>query len=192
MNASIHAVAARVKVCTLKTARWQAAGLHKRETKKVNDDHHTGDAAKVRVRVCDHAALTELQNLHSEAYEYHTMITRPSVDDGVRLLPMCREMEHAAKMNEYKAKHDAIVARFLADYDNERQQAPIRLNGLYDPAMWPDLERVGKKFRFETSYRPCPTEGAWEAWLAISVEAAQMELQEQLGGTEARRGTVRD
>ena len=135
--------------------------------------------AKVPVHVCDHRSLGELTKLHSEAHAYHVSVTHASVDDAIRLLPMCREMEHAAKMADFRRGHDSIVANFLGDFPG-RAAAPIRLNGLYDASAWPSLESIASKFRFETSYRPCPTDGAWEDWLNVSVQAAQLELTERL------------
>jgi hypothetical protein len=181
MNTIIQSVASRVKVCTLKTGAWRANKLNRKETAELCARHGVAQGtAKVPVHVCDHRSLGELTKLHGEAYAYHVGVTHASVDDAIRLLPMCREMEHAAKMADFRRGHDSIVATFLADYPQERAAAPIRLNGLYDAAAWPSLESIASKFRFETSYRPCPTDGAWEDWLNVSVQAAQLELTERL------------
>lgn len=182
----IHSIASRILVCTLRTGAWRANKLNKKETAELNKKHGLKEGtAKVPVHVCDHAALAELSTIHGAAYDYHTSVTQPSIDDAIRLLPCTKELEHAAKMSEFRTQHLVATDRFLCDYPSERADAPRRLNGLFDATAWPTDQQIGKKFRFEVSYRPCPTDGAWQDWLNVSVQAAQEELTEKL--TEAIR-----
>lgn len=175
-------VAARLKVAVVNTGRWQATRQHRAETNAVNNAHNT-KAAKVLVRVSDHPALKELQSLHAEIYQAHRRLTLPSAQDGMRLLPAGREFEHADTMRQYGDRHNALVAAFLADYENERRSAPERLNGLYDASMWPSKAQMADKFKFQTRYLPCPVDGAWGEWVEASAEEAEKELRTRL--TEA-------
>jgi hypothetical protein len=181
-------VAARLKVAVVNTGRWQATRQHKQETRAVNDAHNT-KAAKVLVRVSDHEALKELQSLHAEIYQAHRRLTLPSAQDGMRLLPAGREFEHAETMRKFGDRHNALVAAFLADYEDERRSAPQRLNGLYEASMWPSLAEMEGKFKFQTRYLPCPVDGAWGEWVEASAEEAEKELRARLA--EAL-GRVRD
>jgi hypothetical protein len=180
--ANLDAIAARTKLCVLQTGAWRATRTHRAETREENLRHNT-NAARVMVRVTDHRALGDLLKLHAAAYQEHKRYTLPSVQDGMRLLPAGREFEHADRMRVYGDKHAALVAEFMADYDHERAEAPIRLNGLYDPSMWPSHAVVESKFAFHTRYLATPTDGAWADWLAASTEAAEAELRERI--TEA-------
>jgi hypothetical protein len=166
-------------VAVLNTGRWQATRQHRNETRAVNEAHGT-NAAKVLVRVSDHPALSDLQKLHAEAYQVHRRLTLPSAQDGMRLLPAGREFEHAEAMRKLGDRHNKLVASFLADYESERQNAPARLNGLYDASMWPSASQMEGKFSFATRYLPCPVEGAWGEWLESSAEEAEKELRARL------------
>lgn len=179
---NIEDVAARMKLAVLQTGAWRATRLHKSETREENARHNT-NTAKVLVRVSDHAALGLLTKLHAAAYAEHKRLTLPTQQDGMRLLPAGREFEHSGRMREFADEHDKLVAQFLADYETERTNAPARLNGLYDPTMWPSYKSVAEKFKFSTRYLATPTEGAWGDWLADSTEAAEAELRDRL--TEA-------
>lgn len=179
---SVTEVAARTKLAMLQTGAWRATRLHRGETRAENARHNT-DAARVMVRVTDHPALRDLGKLHAAAYAEHKSLTLPTVQDGMRLLPVGRELEHAERMSKYADQHDTIVRAFLADYDNEAAVAPQRLNGLYDASMWPTHNAVAGKFTFRTRYLATPTDGAWADWLAESSQAAEEELRERL--TEA-------
>jgi hypothetical protein len=179
LQAQIQQIAARVKICTLKTGAWRPTKLHKAETAAMAARHGT-DAGKAVVTHCDHASLKELDQVHNEAYKFHIGHTRPTVDDGVRLIPLAFELEHAQAMGDFQRQHHRHVARLMADYPQMKADAPTRMNGLFDASAWPHEVRVQAKFRFEVSYRPCPTEGEWSDWLSVSAQAAQDELREQL------------
>lgn len=180
---SAAAVAARTKLAVLNTGAWRATRLHRGETRAQNRLHGTGDKAKVTVRITDHPALHELNKLHAAAYAAHKRITLPTVQDGMRLVPAGRELEHSSVMQKFADEHNRLVAEFLADYDAEREAAPAKLNGLYDPSMWPTRAEVARKFSFGTRYLATPSEGEWGDWLVESASAAEAELRERL--TEA-------
>lgn len=175
-------VAARTKLAVLNTGAWRAVKHHKAETAAENARHGT-DAARVLVRVSNHPALSKILKLDAAAYQDHKRLTLPSVQDGMRLLPVGREFEHAERMREHADARAALVRDFMADYDTERAAAPVRLNGLYDASMWPPHEVVESKFVFRTRYLATPTDGTWADWLSASTEAAESELRDRL--TEA-------
>lgn len=179
VDALVEAMAARMKLAVVNTGMWRATRQHKRETVAENQRHNT-DAAKVLVRVSDHKALSDLSKLHAAVYQEHRRITLASAQEGMRLLPAGREFQHAERMRELADKHNALVAEFLADYDAEKAAAPARLNGLYDASMWPSHDEVAKRFKFQTRYLSCPTDGEWGALVAESAQAAQAELRERI------------
>lgn len=173
------AVAARTKITVLNTGVFQTTRLHKSETRAENARHNT-DAAKVLVRITDNPTLKELRSLHAQAYVEHKRLTMPTVQEGMRLLPVGRELQHSTTMRKFGDEHNRLVAKFLAVYEDERDAAPARLNGLYDASMWPSLSEVSRKFRFATRYLAAPTDGAWSDWLTESTRAAEDELRERL------------
>jgi hypothetical protein len=177
---NVESVAARTKLAVLQTGAWRATRINRSETRNTNATHGTGNAAKVLVRVTDHAALSDLQKLHAAAYQEHRRLTLPTVQDGMRLLPAGREFEHADVMRKFADQHNKLVREFLSDYETERVNAPARLNGLFDPSMWPSLNVVEHKFTFSTRYLSTPVTGEWGEWLAASVESAEAELRDRL------------
>lgn len=180
MQSDITKIAARIKLAALNTGAWRATRLHKKETAKVNADHHTEDAAKVHVRLTNSQALRAINCLTAAAYDEHKKLTLPAAQDGLRLLPVGREFEHSQKMGEFGAKHRALVAQFLDEYDDEAATAPQRLNGLYDAKLWPDRRVIAGRFLFNTRYLSCPTDGTWAEWIMESTRAADEELRERL------------
>jgi len=173
------AIAARTKLSILTTGMFRATRLHKPETKAENARHNT-DRAKVTVKITDNENLKRLSQIHQGAYQEHKRITLPTVQDGMRMLPAGREMEHAQRMADYRDQHDKAVAAFLAEYDHEKEIAPIRLNGLFDASMWPSHKRVAERFKFDTRYLACPSDGSWAEWIEESSRAAHDELHDRI------------
>ena len=172
-------IAERMKLTTLSTGRWQATKLHKQETRAENERHKT-DVAKVTVKLTDNPNLKRITQVHAAAYVEHKHLTLPTKWDGTRLLPAGRELEHAQRMTEYRDQHEKAVAAFLAEYDHEKEMAPIRLNGLYDATMWPSHNTVANKFKFETEYLPVPTDGSWSTWIEDTSRAALDDVHDRV------------
>lgn len=177
---NIEDVAARTKLAVLNTGRPQFTRLNKKETMNTNATHGTGTAAKVLVRQSDHEALTKLGKLHAHAYQVHRHYTLPTDTPGMRMIPAGREFEHAEAMREIADQHNQFVREFLADYETERANAKVRLNGLFDENGWPSLSVIEEKFKFQTRYLPTPSDGTWGEWLSASLESAEAELKERL------------
>jgi hypothetical protein len=175
-----QAIAQSIKLVTMETGAWRAQKLNRKESKDVNSRHATTDAAKVIVRLTDNPHLTALYKLHAEAYAEHRRITLPSIQDGIRIVPCGKELEHSRVMADFAQKHDALLADFLAEYDAIRLEAPVKLNGLFDGKQWPSKDVVAGKFKFQTRYLPCPADGDWGSWLEEAAQAGQSELRERL------------
>jgi hypothetical protein len=176
-----QAIANSIKLVTMETGAWRAQKLNRRESADVNARNLVAtDTAKVIVRLTDNANLTALYKLHAEAYSEHRRITLPSIQDGIRIVPCGKELEHAKIMADFASKHAALVSDFLAEYDQIRLEAPVKLNGLFDGKQWPAKEVVASKFNFATRYLPCPSDGAWSDWLNETAQAGQSELRERL------------
>jgi len=173
-------LASRIKLVTLTTGAWRAQKLNRPASNDVNRQNSSGNAAKVIVRLTDHASLAALYKLHAEAYSAHKSITLPSVQDGLRVVPCGKELEHSLVMGEFGRRHAALVNDFLADYETIKLEAPVKLNGLFDGRKWPTREKVASKFAFATRYLPCPSDGAWSDWLDETAQAGQAELRERL------------
>lgn len=175
----VQAIAARTMLCTLSCQLWRATRTHKKETDETQKRHHSS-APRVLVTVCEHKALKDLGQLHAKAYTEHRRLSLPTVQDGMKMIPAARQLEHADMMRQLSDEHAAIVAQFLNDYPAEVAAAPARLNGLYDASMWPSLTAISAKFGFENRYLSCPTDGAWAEWLSESARAASEELRDRV------------
>ncbi len=172
--------ASRMQVCTFSKSCWSANSKNKPESQRVNEAHGTGNKATVRVRICDHPALGKISKRLGEAYAEHVQLTKPSIQDGMRLLPIGKAFEHAEMVRMARQDIEPLIAEFVADYPEALARAPIELNGLFDPKAWPPAERIRDRFGLTVHYLPCPTGGEWDSWLEESHQVAVDDLRDQL------------
>lgn len=181
MKSTSSLIASRAVIAVFQTGAWRTIKRHAAETKAENARHGLTDEARVDVKICSHPLLTELQRIQTEARTEHYRLTLPAADDGFRLLPGKRQLEHSQMMQTYGATFQQTVAKFADIYDQVRADAPRRLNGLYIASQWPDRETVRSAFRLQVRYLPVPALGEWDEWMAESAASAQDELKGRLG-----------
>lgn len=174
-------IAQRAVIALFNTGAWRTVKRHAAETRAENARHGLTDEARVDVKICSDPLLVEIARLQTEARAEHYRLTMPAADDGFRLLPGKRQLEHSALMQKYGARHEALVQRFCDKYDRVKADAPRRLNGLYIAGHWPQVEDVRRRFSLTCRYLPVPALGEWDLWMAESANAATEELKGRLG-----------
>lgn len=181
MKNKIQEIAKRITVVTLEQGLWSPVVTNRAESKRVNEAHHTADAAKVLVTLTNSDALVALGELKRKVYTEHTSMTRPSITKGMRILRTGFHLKHSEMIRLNAERMSELVDQFIPEYIAEKASAPVRLNGLYNASDWPAPSEVRARFRCDVRYLPCPVDGAWSEWLEETVKASEAELVEQFG-----------
>jgi hypothetical protein len=163
-------------IAELKIGYWRASKLHKDETQAENSRHGT-TAASVRVKLCQAAHYTELQQAATAAYGVHKKLTLASDTDGMRLLPAVLELEHAKQMSECRARFVAAAQVCRDNYAADLQMSRIELNGLWRDDLWPAAAEHAASFAWDLRYMQCPADLSWQGWITSSVQAARAEAE---------------
>ncbi len=172
-------IAAKTKLCMLKRSAWNADKKNDEATEELRRKHNT-DAGRVSVHVCDHPALNGAKSILGAVYAKHKKITLPTIQESLRLIPVCKEFDHMTIVREASDEFFPLVNEFMSVYDQEAADAPARLNGLYDASAWPTHEEMAKKFDLKAHYLKCLTDGPWADWLVESARAATDDIRDQL------------
>lgn len=176
--ATIADLASRVTLVGLTFTAWRPLRKHKPATAKLNEANHTS-SGKASVILTDAASLKAVFAAQAAAHELNRSLTLGSAQDGLRMLPAGSQLKHAQAMQHSMAAVQIAVNGFLAEYEHERDTAPIRLGGLYLARHWPSLASVAAHFSANVRYLPCPVDGAWGTWLEESANLADAELRER-------------
>lgn len=179
---NIEALAARIKICILNQSFWNSKRQHKGESMQENLRHGLNNDAEVYVRLTKHEELSKASAIKGQIYLSHRRLTLPSPVDGMRIVPAGREFEHAETISNLRAIFDNHVRNFLDDYENVVENAKKRLNGLFDPTMFPPKEQMKGKFCNDVKYMETPTNNSWSDWLNETAQLGRIELQDRIVG----------
>ena len=109
--------------------------------------------------------IKKVRKIANEARNRHYENTLPWLDDGNRLLPSANYFSYTQEMRTFKDRMTADVEEFIEKYPALIQQAAATLNGMFDPADYPDQEMLRRKFSFETHFIPIPDGGDFRVTL---------------------------
>ena len=177
----IQAIASRTILASFHGTRARFTRKHREETRKVNQEHGTGDAAKVNVTQCEHPLLEAWDTIvEKEGRTFFDAHTRPTIDKGLKMIVKGAQMKLVNVMAGIRARAMPIKDQFMAIYPQLRLEAPTTLNGLFDPRPWKEPEVIEAKFHCDTRFLPMPLDGEWKDWAEASVMTAQLELKDRL------------
>ena len=182
MNSIAESIASRIKICILQQSFWNSKRQHKTESREENSRHGLDRDAEVYVRLTKHESLTKAAAVKGQIYASHRKLTLPSPVDGMRIVPIGREFEHAQIISDLRETFKYHVNSFLEDYDNVVMAAEKRLNGLFDSTMFPPKELMKDKFCNNVTYMETPTNGSWTEFVEETAKLGQLELRDRIVG----------
>lgn len=95
----------------------------------------------------------------SEARTFNKHLSMSWNDNGIRVLPVVKMMEHKAKLDAIKIEYWDLVEEFLAHYEDDINAAAFSLGSLFKREEYSSLDEVRGKFSFEYMYSPLPQSG---------------------------------
>ena len=146
----------KAMLISLNISSWTARRYDKKITKKVEDEFNAKDSGRFNKILISLDKIKGIQKVASEARDYHYEQTLPWGDSGTRILPSASYMTYTARMRELKAKFEFEVNAFLSVYPTLKEDAKIRLNGMYREEDYPNIETITNKYSFSVSVLPLP------------------------------------
>jgi hypothetical protein len=169
---ALPSLSTRAMLASVTVRQWTARKFDKRVSEAVNASHGAAmDAGRYNKRLIASDALASIQRITGEARQAHYHFTLPWADTGARLLPASTYLPFAARMRALRNDFEAAVSAFVAGYPDYIAEARTRLNGMFDPADYPDAADVGARFGFEVAISPVPAAGDFR--VALSEDQAE-------------------
>jgi hypothetical protein len=156
---SIHA---RAMLVSLRLSTWTARKYDKAISNKVAAEHNaTSDAGRYNKMLLpgDCASYKALMQHVGSVRTAHYANTLAWADDGFRLLPTANFMEHSTMARQWRATFNDLKREFLSEYPMLREQARVRLNGMYKDEDYPTVSQIEGKFGIYLDYCPLPAKG---------------------------------
>lgn len=115
-----------------------------------------------------------LKSIQSNINEFRVFLyqhTLPWTHKGDLLLTTDLYKKVMDKQRECSLKNESLVNEFLQNYESYKIDAQRRLNGLFNPADYPNIGKIKSKFSWSLDFFPVPSAGNFK------VEMVQDEVE---------------
>lgn len=147
----------KAMLAKLKISRWSASKHDKSITEEVAKKHGADPTmGRYSKRLIAKERLEEIHQIATRARHHHYENTLPWLDDGARILPAANYFDYMREQNDLKAKFEQAVAGFAREYPAYVAEAKASLNGLFNPADYPDAADIARLFSMATDIDPMP------------------------------------
>lgn len=134
-------------------SQWTARKLDRKVTKETNAKYHAKeDAGRYNKLLIEKERIAKITALVSAARALHYKYTKPWLDDGPRILPNAVYMEFCEAFREIKREFEVEVDKFCREYPAYIEERKAALNGLFDPADYPDPSEIRSKFNLDHKF----------------------------------------
>lgn len=165
----------------LSISQWTARKEDKKVSREVEAQYHAHDAGRYSKVLIAQEEIQKLSSIANEARTFHYENTLPWNDDGTRILPTANYLTYTRKIQELKSKFESAVSTFLDAYPDLVTEAQNRLNGLFNAADYPPIEKITRKFDLTVKVNPMPDSADFRVSLqSDDLEAIRGDLDQRI------------
>ena len=145
-------------IVRLSISQWTARRFDKRVSQKIAADYAVyAEVGRYNNVLIAKEAIQIITQAVSAIRSFHYDNTLPWDDGGGRILPSKNFLTYSKEMRKFKQRFDDAVVEFIGNYDEYRDEARKRLNGMFREADYPGRREIGRKFGFSTDIDPVPS-----------------------------------
>jgi hypothetical protein len=141
-------------VTNLKIRQWSANKYDKKVSEEIEKHHNAKNAGRFNKILIADKELKEIQKIANSARAFVYDQTLPWGDNGDRLLPSSNYLEFVGAFSAYKSQFDYAVKSFIREYPALKDEAKLRLNGMFKEGDYPIVPLMERKFSMELSHMP--------------------------------------
>lgn len=149
----------RALLVQLNISQWTARKLDKKATKEVADSNgaarEAGNYNKKLLPMSD--SLANIHTMTGDIRREFYANTLPWGLENTHMLPTANYLNFMTTFRKRKSEWQGVVNKFLADYPYLQTNAQRFLGKLYDPADYPDVNDLRRKFDMDLVVMPVPT-----------------------------------
>ena len=149
----------RALLVQLNVSQWTARKYDRKVTQQVIDANSTSDGAGRF-----HKSLLPTSTLLQAVYQKTTVIrtayyenTLPWGIQGTQMLPTANYLSFMSEFRKHKSEWEGMVATFVRNYQQHRENARGFLGGLYKHEDYPSVEELRTKFKIDMAVFPVPS-----------------------------------
>lgn len=170
----------KAMLARLSITQWSARKTDKRVTAHVHAEYNaSADSGRYNKALVSAEALQKVQQIAGAARDEHYKLTLPWRDDGARILPAKAYLDYSKLMRRLRSDFENAAGEFCDLYPSYIQNARSRLNGMFNPSDYPDIEKIRGKFSWSVSIDPLPVGGDFRVELS---DAEAQRIRQDIDG----------
>lgn len=186
------ALASRAMLSNVVICQWSARRLDKSATDAViRDAGAETDAGRFNKLLLARKIIQPVESAATACRTYHYSRTLPWLDNGARILPALAFDAYSGEMRKLRHAFDSAVAEFLNAYPAAVADARARLGSLFDPADYPDVSELRRRFSVNVRILPMPDAADFRAALSDE-QAARVRAEIERTTREAQELAMAD
>ena len=147
-------------IVRLSISQWTARKFDKGITNQIANEYAVGaDVGRYNKVLIAKEAIQVITKAVSAARSFHYENTLPWDDGGGRMLPAKNFMAYSKEMRKFKNQYAIAVKEFLENYPTYRDEAEVKLGGMFRVEDYPGQSQIECKFGFSTDIEPVPNSG---------------------------------
>lgn len=145
----------RAMLVNLSISAWTAS----KKDNKVSNAVKANQAASAKAgwfnkRLIEPSHLEPINQIEGRARAMHYKMTLPWGDNGDRMLPSQAYFDYTDQLRQLRAEHEVAVLTFVASYPQMVQDARVMLGAMYEPADYPEANRIAERFSMNAVFSP--------------------------------------
>lgn len=173
-------------IVKLSISQWTARKYDRKVTRRVDEEYGSHDAGRYNKVLVAKDAIKAVTQAVSKTRAFHYDNTLAWDDNGGRLLPVANYEAYRKGMRELKDEFEAAVKEFVENYPAYRAEAEQRLNGMFDPADYPGVQDIKRRYGFRVDIEPVPEGKDFRVTLqAKDAQRIQKEIDARVKDREA-------
>lgn len=145
----------RAMLVNLSIGAWTASKKDNKVSKAVQANQAaSAKAGWFNKRLIEPSHLEPINQIEGRARAMHYKMTLPWGDNGDRMLPSQAYFDYTDQLRQLRAEHEAAVLAFVASYPQMVQDARAMLGTMYEPADYPEANRIAERFSMNAVFSP--------------------------------------
>lgn len=154
-------IANRAVLVQLNVSTWGTERLDKGQSERINQINYADSkAGKVhKDLMCGTSLAKDIELYAAKCRLWNNENSMPWQDRGARMLPTSMFMEYKAEMNRREARFNAMVGKFVPNFEAAKQTARNYLGDMFNEADYPQAHDVAGKYKWSLAVSPVPESG---------------------------------
>lgn len=154
-------IANRAVLVQLNISTWGTERLDKGQSERINQINCADSkAGKVhKDLMCGTSLAKDIELYAAKCRLWNNENSLPWQDRGARILPTSMFMEYKAEMNRREVRFNAMVGKFVPNFEAAKQTARNYLGDMFNEADYPQAGDVASKYKWSLAVSPVPESG---------------------------------